>query len=49
MDEYKSRIAEYVNEKIREEFTWSKIGLKLKEIIGRYVYELIGRPVPSIG
>jgi len=48
MDEYKSRIAEYVNEKIREEFTWSKIGLKLKEIIGRYIHEFIGRPVPSI-
>jgi glycosyltransferase involved in cell wall biosynthesis len=48
MDDYKSRIAEYVNEKIREEFTWSKIGLKLKEIIGRYIHEFIGRPVPSI-
>jgi glycosyltransferase involved in cell wall biosynthesis len=48
MDEYKSRIAEYVNEKITEELTWSKIGLKLKEIIGRYIYEFIGRPVPSI-
>jgi hypothetical protein len=45
MDDYRARAAEYAAGRIREEFTWSRVGQTLKEIAGRYIYEFGGRSV----
>jgi glycosyltransferase involved in cell wall biosynthesis len=45
MDDYRARLAEYANERIRNEFTWSRVGERLKEIIGRYLHVFGGRSV----
>jgi len=45
MDDYKARVAEYVDTRIRSEFTWSRVGAILKEIVDRYLYQTAGRSV----
>jgi len=37
MDEYKARVQEYVNTRVKEEFTWEKIGSMLDGVIRKYV------------
>jgi glycosyltransferase involved in cell wall biosynthesis len=36
-DKYKEKVREHIDKVIREKFTWEKIGLKLKDIILKYV------------
>jgi hypothetical protein len=45
MDDYRARVAEYVGTRIRSEFTWSRVGERLREIIGRYSLEFGKRSV----
>jgi glycosyltransferase involved in cell wall biosynthesis len=45
MDDYKARVAEYVDTRIRNEFTWSRVGVILKEIVDKYLYQTAGRSV----
>jgi len=37
LDEYKARVKEYVETKIRKEYTWERVGLKLKNILEKYI------------
>ena len=37
MDEYRAKMRQHVQDKIKNEFTWSKIGLKLRDILIRYL------------
>jgi glycosyltransferase involved in cell wall biosynthesis len=38
MDEYKARVKHHLNTCVREKFTWSKIGLQLRDIVAKYLY-----------
>lgn len=37
LDDYRSRLREYLNTHVRENFTWEKICLKIKDIIAQYL------------
>ena len=37
LDEYKARVKEYVETKVRKEYTWERVGLKLKNILEKYI------------
>ena len=45
MDDYKARVAEYVDTRIKNEFTWSRVGAILKEIVAKYLYQTASRSV----
>lgn len=45
MDDYRARAAEYANGRIREEFTWSRVGEVLRGVVERYLYRLGEREV----
>jgi hypothetical protein len=45
MDDYKARVAEYVDTRIRNEFTWSRVGAILKEVVDKYLYQTSSRSV----
>lgn len=37
LEEYRMKVSEYVNTCVRNNFTWEKIGLQLKDVIGAYM------------
>jgi len=37
LSEYKSRVREYVESRVKKEYTWKSVGLKLKSILEKYI------------
>lgn len=39
LDEFKAKTIEHVNCRIKSQFTWEKVGLKLKEVVERHIHD----------
>jgi hypothetical protein len=37
IDEYKQKLRKHIDDRIRAEFIWPKIGIKLKEVVNGYI------------